>query len=200
MAEVTIAIAGATGELGRVVLAALEDTGVEAGQVRALASAASVEDTLMFRNRPVLVEDLDEFDFATAGIAALKDSALQTRLADGYVEVTWRKGLEKTTAGLPDALDFRERAKTFKTAIAILGDPVMRRVVTTALGIPQQIAFQELGAQERAITSRLDLSRLQDQKFVDGMSQRYLLEKQKAAAAAPPDMSALSMQLRGIVA
>ena len=140
------------------------------------------------------------FDFAKAGIAALKDPALQTRLADGYVEVTWRKGLEKTTAGLPDALDFRERAKTFKTAIAILGDPVMRRVVTTALGIPQQIAFQELGAQERAITSRLDLSRLQDQKFVDGMSQRYLLEKQKAAAAAPPDMSALSMQLRGIVA
>lgn len=140
------------------------------------------------------------FDFAKAGIAALKDPALQTRLADGYVEVAWRKGLEKATPGLSDALDFRERAKTFKTAIDILGDPVARRVVTTALGIPQQIAFQELDAQERAVTNRLDLSRLQDQKFVDGLSQRYLLEKQKAAPAAQPDLSTLSMQLRGIVA
>lgn len=82
MAEVTIAIAGATGELGRAVLAALEDTGVEAGQVRALATAASAEDTLMFRNRPVLVEDLDEFDFASAGIAVLcLPAAVSARVA-----------------------------------------------------------------------------------------------------------------------
>lgn len=140
------------------------------------------------------------FDFAKAGIDALKDPALQTKLADGYVEVTWRKGLEKATPGLPDALDFRERAGKFKSAIDILGDPVLRRVVTTALGIPKQIAFQELGAQEKAITSRLDISRLQDPKFVDGLSQRYLLEKQKEAPAAAPDLSTLSLQLRGIVA
>jgi len=140
------------------------------------------------------------FDFAKAGINALKDPALQTRLADGYVEVAWRKGLEKATPGLSDALDFRERASKFKNAIDILGDPVMRRVVTTALGIPKQIAFQELGAQEKAITNRLDISRLQDPKFVDGLSQRYLLEKQKEAPAPAPDLSALSLQLRGIIA
>jgi hypothetical protein len=140
------------------------------------------------------------FDFAKAGIDALKDPALQTKLADGYVEVTWRKGLEKATPGLSDALDFRERASKFKNAIDILGDPVMRRVVTTALGIPKQIAFQELGAQEKAITNRLDISRLQDPKFVDGLSQRYLLEKQKEAPAPAPDLSTLSLQLRGIVA
>lgn len=141
------------------------------------------------------------FDFAKAGLDVLKDPATLTRLEDGYVEVAWRKGLEKSTPGLADALDFRERAGTFKDALAILGDPVMRRVVTTALGIPPQIAFQELPAQERSITTRLDLTRLQDPKFVDGMSQRYLLEKQKSASAgAAPDMSTLSAQLRGIVA
>ncbi len=140
------------------------------------------------------------FDFANAGLDALKDPALQTRLADGYVEVNWRKGLEKATPGLADALDFRERASKFKNAVEILGDPVLRRVVTTALGIPQQIAFQELPAQERAITNRLDISRLQDPKFVDALSQRYLLEKQAAAPAAPPDMGTLAVQLRGIIA
>lgn len=71
MAEITIAVAGATGEMGRVVLSALEETGLEAGQVRALATAASVDDTLMFRNRPVLVEDIEEFDFSTASIVVL---------------------------------------------------------------------------------------------------------------------------------
>ena len=119
------------------------------------------------------------FQFATKGIAPLKDPKVQATLTDGYAEVAWRRGLEINTPGLSDALDIRQRAKTFTNAIQILGDPVMRRVVTTALGIPREIAFQELPAQERAVTTRLDLKRLQEPKFVDGLVQRYLLEKQK---------------------
>jgi hypothetical protein len=125
----------------------------------------------------------EAFQFATKGIATLKDPAVQATLTQGYAEVIWRKGLEAGTPGLADALDIRERAKDFTSAIQVLGDPVMRRVVTTALGIPQEIAFQELPAQEKAITQRLDLKRLQDKKFVDGLSQRYLMEKQRAASA-----------------
>ena len=123
------------------------------------------------------------FRFATNGIASLQDPKVQATLTQGYAEVIWRKGLEADTPGLADALDIRERAKGFTSAIQILGDPVMRRVVTTALGIPQEIAFQELPAQEKAITLRLDIKRLQDQKFVDGLSQRYLMEKQKTASS-----------------
>lgn len=120
------------------------------------------------------------FQFATKGLDILRDPKVQTTLTDGYAEVKWRKSLETGTPGLSDALDIRQRAKTFTNAIQILGDPVMRRVVTTALGIPREIAFQELPAQERAVTTRLDLKRLQEPKFVDGLVQRYLLEKQKA--------------------
>ena len=138
------------------------------------------------------------FDFAAKGLSALQDPKTVNTLADGYVEVSWRKGLQKTTPGLADALDFRERAAKFTSAIDILGDPVLRRVVTTALGIPQEIAFQELPAQEKAITNRLDISRLQDRKFVDALSQRYLLEKQKAGPPAQPDLGTLAMQLRGL--
>jgi len=138
------------------------------------------------------------FDFATQGLSGLKDPVTQAKLTDGYVEVSWRKGLEKTTPGLADALDFRERAANFKDAIAILGDPVVRRVVTTALGIPREIAFQELPAQERAITNRLKIERLQERQFVDVLSQRYLLERQKAGPPAQPDLNALAVQLRGL--
>jgi len=136
------------------------------------------------------------FDFATKGLSALQDPKTMATLADGYVEVSWRKGLEKTTPGLADALDFRERASRFTSAIQILGDPVLRRVVTTALGIPREIAFQEIPAQEKAITNRLNIDRLQDRKFVDALSQRYLLERQKTGPPAPPDLSTLAVQLR----
>lgn len=83
MAEgVKLAVAGATGELGRAVLAALEESGLEVARVHALASAESVEDTLMFRSRPLLVEDVEEFDFATVNIAVLcLPAALSARIA-----------------------------------------------------------------------------------------------------------------------
>jgi len=139
------------------------------------------------------------FDFANQGLSVLKDPIVQTTLADGYAEVTWRKQLEAATPGLSDALDFRERAKSFTTAIQILADPVLRRVVTTAYSIPPQIAFQELGAQEKAITTRLDIKRLQDPKFVDTLSQRYLLEKQKSVSSSgTADLVTLAQQARGL--
>ncbi len=140
------------------------------------------------------------FDFAANGLSALTSPKVVKTLTDGYTEVAWRNGLEKKTPGLADALDFRERARSFTSAIQILADPVMRRVVTTTLGIPQQIAFQEIDAQERAVAARLDVSKLQDPKFVDGFSQRYLLAAARNAAAnTAPDLSSLAVQMRGLV-
>lgn len=139
------------------------------------------------------------FQFATKGMDVLSKADVQTTLADGYAEVSWRKSLEKTTPGLADALDFRARANSVGSAIEILGDAVLRRVVTTTLQIPQEIAFQELPAQERAITTRLDLGRLKDAKFVDAFSQRYLLARQAAGTAgSTPDLSSLAIQARGL--
>ncbi len=142
---------------------------------------------------------VDAFQFAKKGIAPLKDPKVQATLTDGYAEVAWRRGLEANTPGLADALDVRERAAKFTTALQVLGDPVLRRVVTTALGIPQEIAFQELPAQERAITQRLDLKRLQEPKFVDGLVQRYLLEKQRnTSPSKQSDLNSLSVQSRSL--
>lgn len=142
---------------------------------------------------------VETFSFATKGLDVLKAAGVQATVADSFAEVSWRKALEKLTPGLSDALDFRKRAATFTSAIQILGDNVLRRVVTTALGIPKEIAFQELPAQERAITTRLDISRLQNSKFVDAFSHRYLLAAQKNSNAnATPDLNALAVQSRSI--
>lgn len=123
------------------------------------------------------------YDFAKQGLTVLKDPAVLTRLADGYAEIAWRKSLDQTTPGLSKAISFRDQAAKVTSATQILGDPVLREVVTTALNIPKQIAFQPLDTQERAITSRLDVSRLKDPKFVEQFTRRYLI----AAGAAASD-------------
>jgi pantoate kinase len=122
------------------------------------------------------------FDFANTGLAAIGSAKVQATLIDGYAEVTWRNGLDDTTPGLSDALSFRTMAATVTSVDQILGDPTLRRVVTTALGVPQEIAFQPLATQEHAIAIRLDLKKLKDPKFVDSFSQRYLLAVRTANA------------------
>lgn len=124
------------------------------------------------------------FDFAKNGLAQITSARLQGTLADGYAEIRWRDSLDQATPGLSDALTFRARAAGVTSALQILGDPTLRRVVTTALKIPQEIAYQPISTQERAISLRLDVSRLKDSRFVDSFTQRYLLAVRDANQAA----------------
>lgn len=144
------------------------------------------------------------YDFANKGLAVIRDPKVLDTIAHAYAEVTWRHSLDATTPGLSDALAFRAQAATVTSADQILGDPVLRRVVTTALGIPLQIAFQTLPAQERAITTRLDIAKLKDAHFVEKFAQRYLLAAANAAnpalgGAANTDLTSLAVQSRGLV-
>jgi Protein of unknown function (DUF1217) len=109
------------------------------------------------------------------GIEALRDPKVQASLADGLRRLAWRNELDAGQEGVGDAMLFRERASTAKTAYDVLGDPVLRRVVTTALGLPQQIAVQSVEAQARAVTSRLDLKKLQDPREVAKLAERYVV-------------------------
>ena len=118
------------------------------------------------------------YDFAKKGLSVLKTPSVLAAVTQGYAEVKWRQSLDSATPGLSNALTFIDRAATAKTVDAVLGDGTLRTVVTTALGIPAQIAFQTIEAQERAIGTRLDIKRLQDPKFVQTMARQYLIQKQ----------------------
>ncbi len=117
------------------------------------------------------------YQFATAGLSVIQKPSVLSTIANAYAEVTWREGLDKTTPGLSNALTFRAESTTVTSALQVLGDPVMRDVVTTALGLPLTIAEQPLEAQEKAITSQLDVTRFQDPTFTESFIQRYLLAK-----------------------
>lgn len=140
------------------------------------------------------------YDFSQQGLAVIQKSDVIAKLADAYAEVKWRQDLNKKTPGLSNALTFRAEASKVTSVYQILGDPVLRDVVTTALSIPKQIAFQNLNAQEKAISSRLDLTKLQDPKFVETFIQRYLLNTSNAPTTTKPDdLTTLANKARGLV-
>ncbi|MBS0558611.1 MAG: DUF1217 domain-containing protein [Proteobacteria bacterium] len=141
------------------------------------------------------------YQFATAGLSVIQSPSTISTIANAYAEVTWRTSLDATTPGLSNALTFRASAATITSVDQILGDPILRNVVTTALGIPVQIAFQDLNAQEKAISSRLDITQFQDPHFVEAFAQRYLIAAggQQQTSSTMPSMDALATQAQGLV-
>ena len=142
------------------------------------------------------------YDFANKGLTVIQTPSVISTIANAYAEVTWRTSLDATTPGLSNALTFRQNARSVTNVDQILGDPVLRSVVTTTLGIPLQIAFQPLEAQQKAVTSLLDITKLQDPKFVQQFAQRYLIAMAQSASANPatqPSMAALAVQAQGLV-
>jgi len=61
---VDVAVVGATGAVGETMLAILEQRNFPVGKLYALASERSAGSTVMFKGRPVMVENLAEFDFS----------------------------------------------------------------------------------------------------------------------------------------
>lgn len=112
---------------------------------------------------------------ATAGIASLRDPKVQATLLNGLQRARLREEQDTQNPGLGDALEFANRASRAKNSIDVLGDPVLRRVVTGALGLPQQLAIQSVEAQSRAVDSRYKVEKLQNPAEVRRMAERYLI-------------------------
>ena len=143
------------------------------------------------------------YDFATKGLSVISSPQVQSTIANAYAEVTWRQSLDATTPGLSNALTFLSEGSTITSVDQILGDPILRTVFTTALNIPAQIAFQPLEAQERAISSAVDITRFQDPSFVQSFAQQYLLAEQAAnsssSSSSTTDLSTLAVRAQGLV-
>jgi len=133
------------------------------------------------------------YQFATKGLSVIQKSSTISTIANGYAEVLWRQSLDAQTPGLSNALTFRGEASTITSVDQILGDPIMRNVVTTALGLPEQIAYQDLGAQGTAITSRLNIKDFQKPDFVNSFTQRYLVAAAEASSSASGAQQASSL-------
>jgi hypothetical protein len=149
-----------------------------------------------------LLSAVQTYNFAKTGLAELQNPKIQATLTDAYAEVEWRNSLDAATPGLSNALTFLSQASTIKNVSDIVDDETNFDVVTTALGIPQQIVNQDVNAVNNAITSRLDITKLQDPKFVTSLTDQYLLTMQQNAQSGSSDstsLTALAVQAGGLL-
>lgn len=143
-----------------------------------------------------------KYNFTATGLASFQNPATVAAITNAYTTATWQTQEDKVTPGLSNALAFKAQASTITSVDQILGNPTMRTVVTTALGIPEQIAFQDLDAQEQAISSRLgNVSQFQSPSFVESFVQKYLIANAASASSSSsaPDLTTLSIQAQGIL-
>ncbi|MEQ9115189.1 MAG: aspartate-semialdehyde dehydrogenase [Rickettsiales bacterium] len=67
--SLNVAVVGATGMVGLEILRVLNELKIQVNKVHALASESSVGKKVLFRNKPILVESLQKFDFKKVDIA-----------------------------------------------------------------------------------------------------------------------------------
>jgi hypothetical protein len=140
------------------------------------------------------------YDFAKNGLAELQNPKVIAALTNAYAEEQWRQGLNQATPGLANALTFLGQASAITSADDVLSNYTNFEVVTTALDIPQTIVFQEQEAQENAISSRLDFSKLQDRNYVTSLTDQYLLtmqETKQSSSSSGSSLTTLAVQAAG---
>jgi hypothetical protein len=144
------------------------------------------------------------YDFSSTGLASFQNPATIAAIANLYATDTWETNQDTVTPGLSNALAFKAQASTIASVDQILGNPMMRTVVTTALGIPEQIAFQDLNAQEQAVSTRLgDVAQFQNPTFVTSFVQKYLIANaanaSASASSSKPNLTTLAIQAQGLL-
>jgi hypothetical protein len=146
---------------------------------KALASDPTKKDSLAHRLGSVngaWLETAIKYNFPLFGLVELKTAASIKEVSGNYVAELRLDQLDQQMPGLGSAVLFKRIAASLDTPIKILGSPLGREVVTTALGLPKQLALQSLQAQEKAIVQRIDVSKLKNPEYVDKLAQRYLIQ------------------------
>jgi Protein of unknown function (DUF1217) len=149
-----------------------------------------------------LLSTVQTYDFAKNGLSELQNPTVVSTLANAYAEVQWRQGLDQATPGLANALTFLGQASSIKTAYDVLGNYTNFQVVTTALGIPETIAYQDQAGQVNEINAHLDISKLQDRTYVTSLTDQYLLTMQQQKQSSPSSgssLTTLAVQAGGLV-
>ncbi|MGM0562130.1 MAG: DUF1217 domain-containing protein [Pseudomonadota bacterium] len=126
------------------------------------------------------------FNFQELGLEGIKNPEVKDKFIESYTRQRYEEKLAETNPAIPDAMAFQREAKErdLSNPYDVLGDPLIRRVVTTALGLPEEIAIQPVETQARAITSRMDLKDLNDPKFVEKFTNRFLMNDKRAGQQA----------------
>jgi len=143
---------------------------------RALTERTDNPDALMNRLTDKRFKSAAEaLKFAETGLDTLKDPENLENLIDSYVKVQYEKTIGLQNIAVPKARYFQEKIGQVESFYDILGDKILRDVVTSALNIPPELAYQEVETQAAALEARIKLEDFKDPETVAKFTQRYLI-------------------------
>ncbi|HYG87165.1 MAG TPA: DUF1217 domain-containing protein [Azospirillum sp.] len=156
---------------------------------RILTESVDNKDAVMYRLTDKRYSQAAESFRFDQGLSKIKSA--QDDIIAAYQKSQYEASVGNENAAVREARHFENYAGNVKTVWEILGDPILRKVVTKTLGIPEQIAFQPLDTQAKAVTDRLDISKLSDANFRDKFIKRFLtqsdMEQWQAGGSASTD-------------
>jgi len=110
-----------------------------------------------------------------SGLDRLKLNGTKESLIYGYKNAKYEESIGQENLAVRQARYFEKYAATASsTPYTVLGDPILREVVTYTLGLPKQIAIQPVETQARAITDRVDIKKFSDPKFRESFIKKFL--------------------------
>lgn len=116
------------------------------------------------------------------GLFNLQTGVVTDKVVDRYVTNEYEKNLGKQNPALREAAYFKRRIASATSAYDILGDNVLRNVVTTTLGLPREIAIQSVEKQAALVERGFRLDKVKDTAYVDRFVRRFLIAKDSQAA------------------
>ncbi|WP_300298727.1 DUF1217 domain-containing protein [Ferrovibrio sp.] len=122
-----------------------------------------------------MTEDLGIFLFKES---RLKMGSTAIELGKKFEQVKYEKYLDEQAPGVRAAIEFTRRIKNVDLTVQMLGDSVLREVITVANNIPKELAYQEVESQITALEKRVDVKSLKgDQNEIEKVVTRYLTFK-----------------------
>lgn len=134
-------------------------------------------------------EFAETFNFARYGETATVFDRTRQGTVDRYVRQTLEENAGQQNEGARLALYFERKASSITSAIGLLADAALLKVVQTALGMPVEMSLASLDVQAKMITDRLDIEDLSDPdklaSFLSRFTSLYELQNPSSAASVP---------------
>ena len=131
------------------------------GKIRKILES-DLKDPNSFANRqvdPRFKQMAEAFKFKEFGSFYLKQNFFMNDVLNRYVRNEFEKSLGQKNPALREAAYFLRTIGDVKDTYQILGDKVLRSIVTTALGLPPEIANQSIEKQKALIDAKLDVKK-----------------------------------------
>lgn len=129
----------------------------------------------------------EAFDFSGSGVEKLKDEKFLKEITGKYLTNQFEKNLGGGNESLREAAYFRRKVAEVAEdgdIYKLMGDKVLRSVITDTLRIPKEIVNQSLERQAKVIESKVKPEDFKDPAFVDKFLARFLTQKDAEAQLA----------------